>query len=147
MKTNYKHTQIGYLIIIVFSITILMLSFTILQTGLDGMALGLLAVLVLAGILFSSLTVTVADDLVKLHFTLGIIRASFSLKDIKSARVVRNPWYYGWGIHFIMGGCVYNVSGTSAVELEMVNGKRYRIGSDDAAGLADAITTGLKENS
>jgi hypothetical protein len=147
MKTIYKHTQMGYLIIIVFFITILILSLTILQTGLDSMALSLLAVLALAGILFSSLTVVVTEEQVSLHFTFGLIRTSFSLKDIKSVSVVRNPWYYGWGIHFITRGCVFNVSGTSAVELEMLNGKRYRIGSDDAAELTKAISTALRADS
>ncbi len=147
MKTNYKHTQIGYLIIIVFSIVILFFSLILLQTGLDGISLGVLAVLVLAGGIFSSLSVMVTEYQVKLHFTFGVFRTSFPLMKIKSVRVVRNPWYYGWGIHFTMRGWVYNVSGFSAVELELINGTRYRIGSDDASALAEAIATALKANS
>lgn len=147
MKTNYKHTQIGYLIIIIFSITSLILMLTLFHTGLDGMSLGVLAIVVLAGVIFSTLSVMVTEDQVKLHFTFGLFRTSFPLMKIKTVRVVRNPWYYGWGIHLTMRGWVYNVSGFSAVELELINGNRYRIGSDDAAGLAEAIATALETNS
>ena len=147
MKTNYKHTQIGYLIIIVFSIVMLLFLLTILQTGLDGISLGVLAIVVLVGVIFSTLSVIVTEDQVKLHFTFGLIRTSFPLMKIKAVSVVRNPWYYGWGIHLTMRGWVYNVSGFSAVELEWINGTHTRIGSDDAAELAEAIATALKANS
>jgi hypothetical protein len=55
--------------------------------------------------------------------------------------MVKNPWYYGWGIHLIPGGWLYNVSGWEAVELQMKNGNKYRIGTDDPQGLMDAIRT------
>jgi hypothetical protein len=57
--------------------------------------------------------------------------------------VVKNPWYYGWGIRLIPGGWLYNVSGFWAVELQMKNGKRYRIGTDDAEGLAKSLEAAL----
>ena len=57
--------------------------------------------------------------------------------------MVRNPWYYGWGIHLFPGGWVFNVSGFAALELQMENGRKYRIGTDDPAGLAKAVETAL----
>jgi hypothetical protein len=53
--------------------------------------------------------------------------------------VVKNPWYYGWGIHLTPSGWLYNVSGFWAVELQMKNGKKYRIGTDDPEGLVQVI--------
>jgi hypothetical protein len=53
--------------------------------------------------------------------------------------VVRNRWYYGWGIRITPRGWLYNVSGLDAVELALKNGKCVRIGSDEPHALARAI--------
>jgi hypothetical protein len=52
---------------------------------------------------------------------------------------VRNPWYYGWGIHFIPGGMLYNAAGLSAIELRLTNGRCLRIGSGEAEVLSAAL--------
>jgi len=52
---------------------------------------------------------------------------------------VKNPWYYGWGIRFTPHGWLYNVSGLHAVEIELKNGKKYRIGTDVPENLEKAI--------
>jgi len=52
---------------------------------------------------------------------------------------VRNPWYYGWGVHFIPGGMLYNASGLSAVELRLTDGRVVRIGSAKPETLAAAL--------
>ncbi|HEX2998431.1 MAG TPA: hypothetical protein VHP14_26635, partial [Anaerolineales bacterium] len=76
----------------------------------------------------------------------GVIWKRFMLQDIEAYRAVKNPWYYGWGIHVIPRGWIFNVSGWEAVELQMKNGRKYRIGSDDAAGLVNALETSLSKN-
>jgi len=47
--------------------------------------------------------------------------------------------YYGWGIHFTPNGWLCNVSGSSAVEIIMKNGKKYRIGTNVPSELEQAI--------
>ncbi len=42
------------------------------------------------------------------------------------------------------GGWVFNVSGWEAVELQMKNGGKYRIGTNDPQGLLNAIEISLK---
>jgi hypothetical protein len=49
---------------------------------------------------------------------------------IASYQVVKNPWYYGWGIRLTPHGWLYNVSGSYAVEIKMKTGKKYRIGTN-----------------
>jgi hypothetical protein len=58
---------------------------------------------------------------------------------IRGFAIVRNPWYYGWGIHFIPGGMLYNASGLSAIELQLTNGRYVRIGTGEPQALADAL--------
>ena len=40
----------------------------------------------------------------------------------------------------------FRVSGVSAVEIELANGKHFQIGTDEPDVLADAIDRALKEN-
>jgi hypothetical protein len=94
--------------------------------------------------LFPSLSVVVEDDVLKLWFGPGVIRRTFPLRDIDFVEVVRNRWYWGWGIRWSPRGWLYNVSGLDAVELLVKNGKRYRIGTDDPQALAQAIQEGIE---
>ena len=51
----------------------------------------------------------------------------------------KNRWYNGWGIRLIPRGWIFNVSGFDAVEIQMKNGRRYRIGTDEPEALLAAI--------
>ena len=98
-----------------------------------------IVVLGFCALLFSSMTVTVGNGALLVKFGFGIIRRRFMISDIESCRVVKNPWYYGWGIRRIPGGWFFGVAGLSAVEIVMKSGKRYRIGSDVPEELEAAI--------
>lgn len=67
-------------------------------------------------------------------------------KDIKSYEVRQyRPLldYGGWGIRWSSKGTAYNVSGNRGVQLELADGKRILIGSQDPEGLAQAIGTAM----
>jgi hypothetical protein len=137
--TDYEHTQIGFVIIIALAATILFLVYLSMVMGFNPVAMAVL-ILLLAGLaLFGTLTVKVDERLIEIQFGPGVVRKGFPLKDVAACRAVKNPWYYGWGIHLTQRGWLYNVSGLSAVELRMKNGRTYRIGTDDAEGLVRAI--------
>jgi hypothetical protein len=97
--------------------------------------------LILAGcaVVFATLTVRVDEAALEFWFGPGLIRRRFPLYSIAMCRVVKNPWYYGWGIHLTPAGWLYNVSGFWAVELVMTDGKQCRIGTDDPQSLVQAI--------
>ena len=99
------------------------------------------AIVFVCATLFDSLTVRVSHDLVEISFGIGIIRKQFDVGNIRRARVVKNKWYYGWGIRLTPHGWLYNVSGLDAVEIIMDNGKQYRIGTDQPNELENAINT------
>jgi hypothetical protein len=136
---DYKHTQIGYLLIIALGTASLMIGNLVLATNFNITAILLLTFMVLCLVLFATLTVEVNAQEINLQFGIGLIRKRFALKDVQTYRAVKNPWYYGWGIHLIPGGWLYNVSGWEALELQMKDGRKYRIGTDDTRGLIDAI--------
>ncbi len=90
-------------------------------------------------LLFSALTVTVTDDSLVAAFGVGLVRKRVRFADVASFSRVRNPWYYGWGIHYFPGGTLYNASGLSAIEFRMSSGRYVRIGTPDPDGLASAL--------
>ncbi len=144
---RYRHTQIGYLLLVALGGGLALILYLMLITGFNWVTA--IALIILAGCLwvFSSLTVTLDGDKLEVRFGPGFIHLSFLLSDIVAHRVVTNPWYYGWGIRLIPDGWLYNVSGLQAVELLMVSGRRYRIGTDDAEGLALAIEEARRSGS
>ena len=144
---QYKHTQIGYLLLTLYSIVVLFLIYFNIMANFHPLPLiALIIVLIVLGI-FSRLTVTIDDQIIKVQFGMKIVRKTFPLREIETYRVVKNPWYYGWGIRFTPRGWLFNVSGFSAIELQMKNGKRYRIGTDDPNNLVKAVDEALNQAS
>ncbi|MEM7347525.1 MAG: hypothetical protein AAF485_25080, partial [Chloroflexota bacterium] len=90
-------------------------------------------------LLFPTLTTQVDNKTFRLHFGFGVIYKKFRLEAIESFQIVKNPWYYGWGIRYTPRGWLFNVSGLSAIELKTTQGKTYRVGTDDPQGLAQAL--------
>jgi hypothetical protein len=135
----YTHKQSGSLMVGIITAGLICMLILMGGRGVDRVIMAYMVVLGVCGFIFSSMTVTIEDDLLTIRFGLKIIRKRLALSEIESCHVVQNPWYYGWGIRRIAGGWLFSVSGRSAVEVIMRSGKRYRIGSDEPKELADAI--------
>lgn len=96
-------------------------------------------------LLFYGMTTKVMDEKVVISFGVGLIRRTIGLNRIASVVNVKNPWYYGWGIHFIPNGMLYNMSGSYGVELTMNDsGRVIRIGTKNPAQLREEIVRRLK---
>ncbi len=90
---------------------------------------------------FTTLTVFIDENYLRIKFGYGIFEKKFSVKEVVSVASVKNHWYYGWGIRvwFWPYMWIYNISGLNAVEIIMRNGKIYRIGTDTPSELEAAI--------
>ncbi len=143
--SEYEHTQTGTLN------SALLRAFALISGG-SGVwtvfrstilrALPMLAtsvVLAACAFTFDSLTVQVSPTYISLKFGIGIIRKRFAIVDVQDASIVRNHWYYGWGIRLTPHGWLYNVSGLDAVEIQLRDGRKYRIGTDESIELLSAI--------
>ena len=93
--------------------------------------------------LFHSLTVRISPSDIAISFGVGLIRKRFPIGDIRSVRTVRNRWYNGFGIRKIRGGWLYNVSGFDAIEIQLKNERKYRIGTDQPMKLLAAVESAL----
>jgi hypothetical protein len=137
---RYRHTQIGriqiYAVVIACGIGILSFIFVGMFLPLIIVAAGLLIGLAL----FSTMTIELTQAELVMHFgPLPVIRKRIRLAEIASAIPVKNPWYYGWGVHYTPRGWLYNIAGVDAAELLLVSGKILRIGTDEPEVLTKAI--------
>ena len=139
MIKRYEHTQVGYLIIVAMAAVMVLIGVVLANAGINWIAIGVLVVIAIALVLFSSLTVVIWEEELEARFGPGPIRKRFKLNEIESCQVVKNHWYYGWGIRLTPHGVLYNVSGFDAVELKLRTGKRFRIGTDVPQELEEAI--------
>ncbi len=139
MIKRYEHTQVGYLIIVVMAAVMVLIGVVLANAGINWIAIGVLVVIAVALVLFSSLTVVIWEEELEVRFGPGPIRKRFKLNEIESCQVVKNHWYYGWGIRLTPHGVLYNVSGFYAVEIKLRTGKTFRIGTDVPQELEEAI--------
>ena len=144
VPASYRHTQRGSALLFgVGGVGVVLLVMAALLTraatpAWPGLVLAGLIMIVVAG-LFFRMTVTVAADSVALEMAHGLVRRSWRLADVQAAQVVHTRWYNGWDIHGWGHNWLYNVSGFGAVEMDLADGARVYIGSDEPERLQQAI--------
>jgi hypothetical protein len=136
---DYRHTQIGTVLLTSLGAAMLLVGALLLTYGSDPLLLAVLALLALIAVLSPSLTVEIRGEALRLWFGPGLIHKQIAVATIRACAVVQNPWWYGWGIRLTPHGWLYNVSGLGAVELTFQNGRRLRIGTDEPDHLCQAI--------
>jgi len=148
--TSYKHTQIGYLMLVVTLAVLALFTWAQITARLEppsvdsGPNFAVSAVMVFILFIlasFTMLTASIDENYLRIKFGYGIFARKFALNQIASVQAVKNHWYYGWGIRLWLWPkmWIYNVSGFDAVEITMKNGKVYRIGTDVPEELETAI--------
>jgi hypothetical protein len=135
----YRHTQIGLVVVVSITAAIVFIAAVGHRAGWPPAMLAVLAGLVVALALFYSLTVEIRASELVVAFGIGFPRFTYQLSRAREVRVVRNPWYYGWGIHLTADGWLYNVSGFFAVEIVFFDGRKIRIGTDEPDSLYRAV--------
>ncbi|MEA2112560.1 MAG: hypothetical protein U9P50_01135 [Patescibacteria group bacterium] len=139
---KYEHTQTGYVIIFFLLIITILYGIILIQSDfVNPIEFWIMNIIIFIIISFTYLKVTIDRQYLRIKFGYGLFRKKFNLEEIISARIVKNHWYYGWGIRLWMFRpmWIFSVSGFDAVEIELKNGKIYRIGTDDPKGLESVL--------
>ena len=137
----YKHTQIGYLMMVVTLAVLVFFAWLQItaraeppsvDSGTNFAVTAIMALILFILASFVTLTTSIDKNCLRIKFGYGIFRKKFPLAEIISVKAVKNHWYYGWGIRvwFWPYMWIYNVSGFDAVEISLKNRKVYRIGTD-----------------
>ena len=148
--TTYKHTQIGYLMLVVTLAVLILFAWVYItasaeppsvDSGPNFAVTATMAFILFILASFTTLTASIDENCLRIKFSYGIFARKFALDQIASVQAVKNHWYYGWGIKvwFWPYMWIYNVSGFDAVEIIMKNRKIYRIGTDELEKLEIAI--------
>jgi len=107
--------------------------------------LKLLSGAVVAGCMstFRSLKVSVTEKEIAVRFGEWYEAKRIKLVSVKGCSPTRMSPLNGWGIHFTGNGWLYNIYGLDAVEVELIDGSKTFIGTDQPRALCDAITHAL----
>lgn len=140
---QYKHTQIGTAMLVIFGLVFSLLVFTSISEPQESIWFAYIIVGVVA-LLFSSLTISVDDHEIKWFFGPKFWNKSLQLSAIESAKIIETKWYFGFGIRLISTGWLYNVSGLTAVELQLKDKTTITLGTNDSKCLLKAIERNLK---
>jgi len=139
---QYSNRQKGTVLLLVMGGVICFTSLIAMSTN-SGVAWSLIILLAGVSFLFHSLNIRVNDQVIQWSFGPGFWKKSISLGAINSVKLIASPWYNGLGIRLISSGWLYIVSGTTAVELELKNGSKISLGTNDPENLINAIRSHL----
>lgn len=153
--TSYKHTQIGYLMLVVTLATLVLFVWAYstasaeppsVDSGSNFAITAIMAFILFLLASFTALTVSIDENYLRIKFGYGIFSRKFALHQIASVQSVKNHWYYGWGIRLWLWPkmWIYNISGFDAIEITLKNGKVYRIGTDVPEELETAIKQSMR---
>lgn len=108
-------------------------------------ALKLIGGALVAGLMstFRSMTVSVDEKQIALRFGSWLEAKKIALVSIKSCSPTRMSPMNGWGIHFVGDGWLFNIYGLDAVQVELIDGSKTFIGTDQPELLCEAITQAL----
>jgi len=144
MKAEYRHTQYGSFMVLVFLITgilIAAVAFGMVAEGRVPSAILMLGFYLSGLVMFYAFTIEISDVKLKFWFGIGIIQKTIALSEIQSTKEIKNPWYYFWGIKSIPGGWLYAIAPGTAVEIVLQDGKIIQLGTDQPTNLVRAIET------
>ena len=147
MQADYRHTQYGRLMLVVFLLTGALIAWAAWVTMAQGRiapAAAMIGLYILGVILFHSFTIEIKEKTLAFWFGMGIIKKIYPLAEIRSARAVISPWVYFWGIKTIPGGWLFAIAPGEAVEITLANGKKVRLGTDQSAMLKDALLLAMQ---
>ena len=138
----YQHKQIGTALLLVMGAVILFVSLIAFDKN-NEVIWPLIIIVGLISFLFHSLNIKVNNSEIKWSFGPGFWKKSVKLEAVNSVRVINTKWYYGLGIRYIPSGWLYTVSGTKAIQLELKDGSKINLGTNDPDNLVEVIKSQL----
>lgn len=145
----YKHRQVGWKLIVGtlvgFGVAI-GLSFTLspaTRAAAPWVLHALYGLLVLALALYSTLTVEVDAQEIRVRFGVGFYRRTVPLADVLRCDLVQTRVWWGVGLRWTPAGWLYNIGGRDAVRLELMRERAVMIGSNDVDRLKTVIDAQL----
>lgn len=144
---NYKETQYGWFVIVVFLIIIVSMFFAYLEQWgthpipktpfliMEGLFISLFA-------LFYKMTISIEEGVIRIIYGIGLIRIKIKPERVSDVEVLKIPWYWGAGIRITPYGWLYSLNGFKTVKIgfqkDGIN-KTILLGTPDPERLKTAI--------
>ena len=145
MKERYRHTQIGYMTIILSGSGLLAFIVFPIIFGVYWTGFGAVIFFGLWLAFFSRMTVVIEGEVLEIRQGRGVIRKKFPLKDIESSQMVKIPWYGSWAMRRRQYRSIYHVLGSyRSVEIKMKTDEKYLIGTDAPNDLEKAVRKAIE---
>ncbi|MEO9512305.1 MAG: hypothetical protein ABJN84_06390 [Flavobacteriaceae bacterium] len=149
---KYRKSQIGWIVILVFGLTIIFINVAQVNQGENNpfpfLVFRVFAFLfVVIGLLFYKLTVELIGSTLKLTYGIGLIRIKFHMDEMQRSEVIKTPWYWGLGIRMTPKGMLYNIQGSKAVKIEYISKgerKSVMVGTPEPEQLKKALDHNFK---
>ena len=142
MNAQYRHSQPGYLMIVI-AVILLVAAVLVYVCGLQPLELILGAIGIFLFVFGYKLTVEIKDGFLKFWFGVGIFWKKVAIEQIAYCEPFKGV-FAGWGIRYICNGWLYNVSGLKAVTIVLKSGKRMHIGTDELHQLVGAVNSAVR---
>ena len=147
----YRHTQVGWVLILILGgIATLLAVLALSSGGPASIALVLVIVLLVVCLaLFFSLTVVVDERGIELRMGPGVIRRRVELGEIESVTQRHLPWWavaYGIRMSLDAKRQLWRVSGSETVDLVLTGDRRLLIGTDEPEVLAIALDAAIRNS-
>ena len=141
---TYRHTQIGWAMIVTLGGIIGFSTLVLVRAGGPATSVGSIVagLLVVCLLLFVSQTVIVDEERIQLRMGPGLIRRSVPLSEIESVDRLRLPWWaVTYGIRMSLNGKrqLWRVSRAEAVDLTLSGERRLLVTTDEPDTLAAVI--------
>jgi hypothetical protein len=141
MNAQYRHSQPGYLKIIV-GLILITIGAIVFAYGLWPLWMPIGAIGIFLFVFGYKLTIEIKDGFLRFWFGPGVFWKNIPLEKIAYCEPFKGV-IFGWGIHWGPGGWLYNVSGMKAVTVALKSGKKMHIGTDEPVQLIEAINSVL----
>lgn len=139
---HYQNKQMATALLLVMGAVILLVLFMAVDKN-NGVIWSVIIFIGLVSFLFHSLNIKVTGNEINWSFGPGFWQKSVKLATVKSVSVIKTKWYYGLGIRYLPSGWLYTVSGTTAIQLELKDGSKVNLGTNDPDNLVKAIKSQL----
>ncbi|MGB0937660.1 MAG: hypothetical protein ACPGTQ_09380 [Colwellia sp.] len=139
---HYQNKQMATALLFVMGTVVLFVS--LMSAGKDDEVVWpVIFILGCISFLFHSLNIRVSASEINWSFGPGFWKKSIKLANIESVKIINTKWYYGLGIRYIPSGWLYTVSGTKAVQLNLKDGSKINLGTNEPESLVEAIKSQL----
>jgi hypothetical protein len=131
----YKHTQIGWPVLIILTTIALLLLFYSSPPNWIGAT-----IVIFGALVYGSISIRVTEKNIYCSFGIGLRKKSFDVRSIKNINKCKISLLYGLGERYLgKDNEIYNVSGQNGVELIFENNHRIRIATNDGSRLVECL--------